>query len=46
MDKVIKRRQDVAASMSWSEIMIQLLTLPLTSPQEVMLHPSIWPYLL
>lgn len=46
MEKGIKRGQDVAASMSWSEIMIQLLTLLLSSPQEVMLHPSIWPYLL
>lgn len=46
MDKGIKRGQDVAASMSWSEIMIQLLTLLLSSPREVMLYPSIWPYLL
>lgn len=41
-----KEDRDVKASMSWSEVMIQLLTLLPSSPQEVMLHPSIWPHLL
>lgn len=46
MVKVIERWQNVVVSMSWSEIMIQLLTLLLSSPQEVMPHPLICPYLL